>query len=45
MFKTDIILANVVFFVKVISRKNAAATVARGPVLRDANWLNQDAPM
>ncbi len=36
MFKTDFILANVAFFVNVISRKkNAAATVARGPVPSD----------
>ena len=35
MFKTDFILANVAFFVKIISRKNAAATVARGPVPRE----------
>ena len=35
MFKTEVILANFTFFVKVISRKNAAATVARGPVPRD----------
>ena len=32
MFKTEFIVANVAFFVKVISEKNAAAPVARGPV-------------
>ena len=37
MFKTEFILANFAFFVKVISRKNAAATVARGPVPRDGS--------
>ena len=31
MFKTAFIVANVAFVVKVISEKNAAATVARGP--------------
>ena len=36
MFKTEFILANVAFFVKVISRKkNAAATAARGTGPRD----------
>ena len=34
-FKTGVILAHFDFFLKVISQKNAAATVARGPVPRE----------